>query len=405
MGPRSIPGWTYTGRAAHYGRRVDLIRKYALDAVLVVVAGAVAVSVLASDERPRILIAVMSAAAVLVFCARRIAPLAVVVASFGIQAIGMTKDPTATPLQFVALVLAFALAGAICRGRDAIIAAVLGVALLAYATMGIPTGAGPGDFVLSCVFAMGFFWAGHLLARRNRQLESTREQAAVVAAEHEARTQRALMDERARIARELHDVVSHGLSVVVVQAQAAQAAAADLTGPVDAVTTRLNSVEDTAREALGEMRRMLGLLQLDEIEGDGPEPPSPGLAEIPGLVDRARAAGATVAYDSATTLGGLGAGTQLAIYRVVQESLTNVLKHAPGATVSVAIEDRGSAVRAVVRNEVTGDRSVLVDSGGHGLVGMRERAAAYGGRCSAGLVEPGTFEVCLELPVEAGRPA
>jgi len=381
---------------------VEAIRRYGLDAALVLVAVAVSVSVLASDERPRILLAVLSAVAVLVFCARRISPLAVVVASFGIQAIGMTKEPSATPMQFVALVLAFALAGAICRGRDAVIAAVLGVALLAYATMGIPTGAGPSDFALSCVFAMGFFWAGHLLARRNRQLVSTREEAALAAAEHELRTQRALMEERARIARELHDVVSHGLSVVVVQTQAARSAADDLSGPVEAVTKRLDAVEGTAREALGEMRRMLGLLQLDASTDVGPEPPSPGLAEIPGLVDRARAAGSTVTYDPAPTLGGLGAGMQLAIFRVVQESLTNVLKHAPGATVAVSIEDCGNEVRAVVRNHGSSELPVQVDSGGHGLVGMRERAAAYGGRCAAGFVAPGIFEVRLELPVEAG---
>jgi len=411
---RSIGGWTPAVAARGYRRAVILIRRFALDAVLVMLAAAVFASVLTSDEEPRLLVAGMSALAVLVFCARRISPLAVVVASFGIQAIGMTQEPSATVLQFVAMLLSFALAGAICRGRDAVIAAVLGIALLGYATLGIPTGAGFGDFVLSSFIAMGFFAAGWQVSRRNRQLMTTRTEAAEAAALQQARTRQALAEERARIARELHDVVSHGLSVVVVQAQAARGAAADLAGPVDQVTRRLDAMEDTAREALGEMRRMLGLLQLDGSPTDSaaPEPPSPGLKDVAALVDRARATGTDVRLEMPPldALPHLGVGAQLAIYRVVQESLTNVLKHAPDSKVTVNLGAVGETIEVVVRNSASGLPSGLLadDAGGHGLVGMRERAAAYGGRCTAGLVEPSVFEVRLVLPTdqvdaEAGR--
>ncbi|HEX7739443.1 MAG TPA: ATP-binding protein, partial [Marmoricola sp.] len=139
--------------------------------------------------------------------------------------------------------------------------------------------------------------------------------------------------------------------------------------------------------------------------GDGPEPPSPGLVDIPALMDRARATGVDVTYRDEVSSDGIGAGTQLAIYRVVQESLTNVVKHAPGSAVDVALVEGAGEVRLTVRNHTPESSPAPIDSGGHGLVGMRERAAAYGGRCTAGFVEPGVFEVRLDLPVERGTEA
>lgn len=398
---------------------MTFLRRFGLDGLLVLLAIAVVASVLASNHDHRGTVAVLSASALLAFCGRRLSPLAATVAAWGLIAIGMTLDPSATTAQFVAMLFTFALAGAVNCGRELLVAAGCGIALLAYATLGLSTGAGPSDFALSSVISLGFLAAGWQVSRHGHLLTEARDSAEVAAAEHQERTRRALVEERARIARELHDVVSHGLSVVVVQAQAARGAIEDL--PDDRqIGRRLEAVEDTAREALGEMRRMLGLLQLDDLtvaedgsggtlapRDDDPEPPSPGLADLSGLVERARLAGCEVAADLPDpALDDAGAGVQLAVYRIVQESLTNVLKHAPGASVSVCVVVESGEVDIRVRNTLAPalapTDTTSTETGGHGLVGMRERATTYGGRCTAGPVDE-MFEVHAVLPVERQR--
>lgn len=368
---------------------------------------AVAASVLASNEQPRIGLAVISAAEVLVFGARRWFPLAVVVGSFGLSAVSMGLDSEATGLQFMAMLLSFGLAGALTRGRDLVVAAIFGVALIGYGTLGLEASGGVDDFLLTTAVSMAFLAAGWQISQRDHLLAEARQAGALVAAAQRERTRKALAEERARIARELHDVVSHGLSVVVVQAQAARASVEDLPGDSSATTRRLNAVEATAREALGEMRRMLGLLQIDDLDGlegiDGqtkPEPPTPGLADLPGLVDRAHSAGLDVVAELPETSPPAGAGVQLAAYRIVQESLTNALRHARGAQVSVQVAVGPTGLEVCVRNAVPSAGSSGASSGGQGLVGMRERARTYGGHCDAGRTEGGHFEVHAVLPLE-----
>ena len=180
--------------------------------------------------------------------------------------------------------------------------------------------------------------AGWLVSRHTRRADvmalraQTAEQAQVIA----------LREERARIARELHDVVSHGLSVVVLQTLAARAALADAR-PTE-IGRHLNAVESTARDALAEMRRMLGLLQVDDLDQTQPAAPSPGLRNLPDLVQRARSAGLD-ADDSGVNLDtvrseGLSEGMELTVYRIVQEALTNAAKHAPGARVQITLARR-----------------------------------------------------------------
>ena len=383
-------------RWPHYGRLVIRMRGRGrrLDAALLGFAVVLGVSVLFTAQHSPAAAALVSFAFVAVFCARTWSPLAVTVASFGLQAIGMGLDPVASPLQFVAMLLTFLLAGMFNRGRELAVAALSGIALLAYATLGISTGAGPGDFVLSTFIAMGFFVAGWQVSRRTHLLSAAREDAESAVAEQAERTRQALADERARIARELHDVVSHGLSVVVVQVQAARRG---MNGHLPEVTTRLDAVEATAREALGDMRRMLGLLQIDEAEG-APSPPSPGLRDLPALVDRARATGCDVGADLPVEPPEAGTGVQLAAYRIVQESLTNALKHAPGSPISLRVCCRDGSVQVVVRN-VMGVGPGRALSGGHGVLGMRERAATYGGRCDVGPTADGFYEVHAVLPL------
>ncbi|WP_432543007.1 sensor histidine kinase [Kineococcus sp. SYSU DK002] len=212
-----------------------------------------------------------------------------------------------------------------------------------------------------------------------------------------AQSARAVADERRRIARELHDVVGHHLSVTALQAGVAGYVLDD--DPATAKTA-IATVEDTTREALAEMRRLLEVLRADD---DPDYLPQPGLAALPDLAERTRAAGIAVDVHTSGEFDDLGAGQGLCAYRVVQESLTNVIKHTattPRAvhaqvlverrdgTLHVAVHDDGPAVLGPVRE-------------GHGLRGMRERAALYGGTLTAGPRPGHGFSVELQLPVRA----
>ena len=208
------------------------------------------------------------------------------------------------------------------------------------------------------------------------------------------RAQSALLavgEERARIARELHDVVSHSLSVIAIQSSAAEAALERdpaLAGPP------LTAIRSSAEEALAEMRRLLGVLR---VEGEGGEhAPQPGLARLPELVEHARAAGVPVTLEVDGTPRPLPASVDVSAFRIVQEALTNVRKHAGGApaTVRVAWEPRALAV--AVRDRGTGD---VQTGSGHGLVGMRERVRLHGGQLRAGRCADGGFEVEAVLPL------
>ena len=201
----------------------------------------------------------------------------------------------------------------------------------------------------------------------------------------------AARDERSRIAREMHDVVAHGLSVIVVQADGARYAAAK--DPDVAVGT-LETISATGREALTEMRRLLGLLR----EGDTGVAPQPGLDDVRHLVDEARASGMRVAAELPEPAPDVPDGVGLAAYRIVQEALTNVRKHAgPDAAVDVRVTvDRGVAVD--VRDDGRG-AAARADGRGLGLVGMRERAAVHGGTLEAGPAPGGGFAVSARLPL------
>jgi signal transduction histidine kinase len=206
----------------------------------------------------------------------------------------------------------------------------------------------------------------------------------------------AVLAERTRIARELHDVVAHHMSMVAVRAETAPYRLGGLPEPV---IGEFSEISATARESLVEMRRVLGVLRSeDQAIAFAPQP---GLAEITELVERARAAGAAVAFDPPG--GGLGATptVELTAYRIVQEALSNVVRHAPGVPAWVALVRSAEDLTVVVGNEPPG-RPVPDNSSGHGLLGMRERAAAVGGQLSAGRTVDGGFEVRAVLPLSGG---
>ncbi|MFF5139665.1 sensor histidine kinase [Streptomyces sp. NPDC013157] len=214
-------------------------------------------------------------------------------------------------------------------------------------------------------------------------------------------SRRAVVEERARIAREVHDVVAHTLSVMVVQAGAADDV---FTRQPERAREALRAIESGARSALGELRLLLRAFGTEAAEeGTGePRQPGPSLARLDELADSVRATGMTVHVDRDGTTEGVPATVDLAAYRIVQESLTNTLRHAAGAdevSVRVRVERKCVEVTVVDNGRTAQGRSGMAGSG-RGLVGMRERARLVGGSLRAGPLPGGGFEVAARLPVE-----
>jgi signal transduction histidine kinase len=211
-------------------------------------------------------------------------------------------------------------------------------------------------------------------------------------AERERRASVAASEERARIARELHDVVAHSLSVVIAQADGGRYAAEH--DPA-AATEALRTIARSAREAQGEMRRALGVLGAEE---SAPLRPQPGVGEIATLVERTREAGLPIRFDERGHQRPVAPAAGMTVYRVAQEALTNVLKHAgPGAAASLELRWEPRALTLVVRDD--GDGAGGADDGrGRGLAGMRERVEPRGGTLRAGPRPEGGFEVEATIP-------
>jgi signal transduction histidine kinase len=206
---------------------------------------------------------------------------------------------------------------------------------------------------------------------------------------------RAVLEERARIARELHDVVAHHMSLIAVQAETAPYRLPDLPEPARA---EFASLSDVAREALTEMRRLLGVLRYDQPAGLTPQPQ---LSDLPALVDAARRAGVSVELSVPSALDQVPSGVALCAYRIVQESLSNASQHAPGAAVTVSVDHDASALLLRVVNGPGGSADPSRDKHGpgHGLTGMNERVALLGGSLSAGPAPDGGFVVSAVLPL------
>jgi signal transduction histidine kinase len=209
------------------------------------------------------------------------------------------------------------------------------------------------------------------------------------------RARRAVLEERTRIARELHDVVAHHLSLIAVRAESAPYRLRSLDEPARA---EFGSLSEVAREALTDMRRLLGVLRQDQPADLAPQPE---LADLPALVDTARKAGVSVELSAPPALDQVPAGVGVCAYRIVQESLSNASQHAPGAPITVSVGHDSGAVLLRVANGPGGpaDPSENERGPGHGLTGMRERVALLGGSLSAGPSPDGGFVVSAVLPV------
>nr|WP_255523753.1 sensor histidine kinase [Terrabacter sp. MAHUQ-38] len=212
----------------------------------------------------------------------------------------------------------------------------------------------------------------------------------------------AAQQERAAIAREMHDVVAHALSVIVVQADgAAYAAERSPEGALARSVGALETIGSTARDALTETRRLVGVLR--DPESGAELAPTGGVDQLGDLVAGVRAAGVPVSLTVRGAERGRPMGLDLAAYRVVQESLTNVIKHAgPGARAVVDVEQGAGLLRIRVTDDGVGARS-RDDGHGHGLHGMRERVAVHGGTLTAGPGAGGGFEVLATMPTEEQR--
>ena len=250
------------------------------------------------------------------------------------------------------------------------------------------------DFLFISLLLLCAWTAGFALSRKLAEGREAQARAAALEEEHGRRAEEAVQEERARIARELHDVVAHHVSVMTVQAGAVRRL---LTPDQEREREALVSVEETGRKALTEMRRLLGVLKQ---EGEAPAlAPQPGMRTLDTLLGQVREAGLPVELHTEGEPVELPSGIDLSAYRIVQEALTNALKYAGPARAWVVVRYGAGDLELEVANDGA-DSAVQADGGGHGLVGMRERVAVYGGELESGPRPGGGFAVRARLPIE-----
>ena len=243
------------------------------------------------------------------------------------------------------------------------------------------------------LFLAGAWLTGRVVHRQRRQVGELTHETVVLARDREDRAAAAVAQERARLARELHDVVAHSVSVMVVQAGAAEQV---LAGDPERARAPLQSIQATGRQTVVELRRLLGILR----EGDQElaTAPQPSLAQLDGLVADARSAGVSVSAAVEGTPKPLPPSIDLSAYRIVQEGLTNVIKHAGHANAQVRVRYLDHALELQVTDDGPGQPDG--ESSGHGLLGVRERVALFGGSFQAGNRAEGGFGLRALLPLD-----
>ena len=274
--------------------------------------------------------------------------------------------------------------------RDSLIGGAAAAAVLLFFDFGVAVLQEPEEIFFHWFVVVLAWVIGSLVNRAERRADAAQRRAVDIEAESRTRMLGAIADERSRIARELHDIVAHAVSVMVVQAGAAEQVVDD--DPAFA-RTALASIRSTGADALGEMRRVVAMLRDDS---EGPLRPQPGLDGLSALAEDARQGGldVSVAVEGKPHL--LPAGLELAAFRIVQEALTNVRRHSGASAAAVTIDYTHAAVVVQVRDDGSGGSD---STEGHGLIGMRERAALYGGRLETVRSAGQGFTVRAELPV------
>ena len=268
------------------------------------------------------------------------------------------------------------------------------LALVMVGATRLTTGGG-GPSTAAAVDGLGLFTPyllGRFVRRRNAHARSEEARAAAAGRQRERAAPRAAAAERARIARELHDVIAHNVSVMVIQAGGARLV---LDTDVDRAEASLRAVEQAGNEALAEMRRLLGLLGEDEPRALAPQP---GLHDLPVLIAGARTAGLDTTLRTDGDALPVSPALDLCAYRVVQEALTNAIKYAAPARADVTVRWRTDQLELEVLDS-GGNGTGRAPGGGHGLIGMRERVTMHGGTLEHGRTAAGGFEVRALIPV------
>jgi signal transduction histidine kinase len=252
-----------------------------------------------------------------------------------------------------------------------------------------------GEILFGLFVIVGTWLVGDVVRARQHNADRAIGELAKLESERAEWTVRALADERAAIARELHDVIAHGVSVMGVQAAGARVL---VDRDHDAAKSAMASIESQARESVAELQRLLGVLR-EAPDANGREP-RPGLRQVEALTAQMRQAGVPVVLDVLGTPRELPAGIDLAAYRVVQEALTNVLKHAGPVLAYVRLDYQTSAIGIDVRDDGPPHPADAVP--GHGLIGMRERISLYGGSLDIDQSRSGGFHIAARIPVPPG---
>ena len=326
---------------------------------------------------------------------RRRAPAATLLTAAGaiVVAAFLVSHSNGVPVEvFLALLLAFYSVGAHCDDRRSYFVGVVAVAAIAAADLARPGSFSASGTRPSAWLAFAIAWlVGRDLRRRRQRIAELEDRAAQLEREREEQAQRAVAEERGRIARELHDVIAHGVSVIVVQAQAGP----HLVDGPQRVVGVFRAIESSGRDALVELRRLLGILRSEDEElAIGPQP---GLGSLQSLVEQMHTAGLPVQLRIEGEPVHLPAGIDLSAYRIVQEALTNVVKHAGDAAAEVIIRYAPRALELAIVDDGHG-RATARNGAGHGLIGMRERVALYSGTLEAGTQNGGGYAVRARLP-------
>jgi len=352
------------------------------------------------DLEDKVAIAPLGAIATVALIWRRRVPLAVVlVAGVSVFASSVIVPPSSEDPIAPALAMAVGLysVGAYTEGRSATAGGLLTLALVFSAVAQDPDAASAGSFLFFALVVGGPRAAGRAIRRRRASEHRLEHRAVTAEREREARAREAVAEERSRIARELHDVVAHAISVIVVQARGGRRS---LESEPDEARGSFDAIEETGRQALTEMRRLLGMLRASDEEIS--LAPQPSLANLEDLLGQVRKTGLPVELSVEGKPRVLPPGVDLSAYRIVQEALTNALKHAGPARARVVLRYGTEDLELEIVDDGSGVGSE--GNGGHGLAGMRERVTVFGGELSAGPRPEGGYALRARLPLASARP-
>ncbi|MFI8385529.1 sensor histidine kinase [Streptomyces sp. NPDC085540] len=338
----------------------------------------------------------MTTAGVLPLIWRRRAPVAVLAANLAVGGIyKVAVDGPGQPLPYAGLI-AFYTVALQCTLRVRVAVALAAVGVVA-ASVGWETGTAR-ELLFTLFVSAAAYALGRLQHARQAYTEAALARAAELERANRIEAEQAAARERARIAREMHDILSHAVSIMIVQAEAGPVAVRRAPERAEAA---FEAIAETGRDAMAQLRAMLGVLRTDEA---APRSPQPGISGLTELVDRVRASGLRVTYERTGAVRELPAALEATVYRVVQEALTNVVKHAGATAADVTLAYGRGTLTVMVTDDGRGPGGA---SGGHGLIGVRERAAAHGGTAESGPGPDGLgYSVRVSLvtsPLEVGN--